>query len=224
MSPVLDVADLEARLRSVPRPVPLLSREETEQLTERQREILEELSDLIADGFAHLTMADLASSLGCSLRTLYGIAASRDLLVLIACDTSLWRAGRTAREAIGTAGEVEPLEAVRRYLRAATLAVGSTTPAFAADLAAVPGGREISSQHTAYLIAITKELLDVAVEERQVAPVDTLVVAHALAGIAHLFVHPDVIETLPGTPKDAADHIADIILRGLTAPVPEGPT
>lgn len=211
------VRSLDERLRAVPRPLPLMSRNEIAALTVRQREILEELTDLIADGFSHLTMADLAARLGCSLRTLYGIASSRDLLVLIACDTNLWRAGRSARAAVGPADN-EPLDAIRRYLFAATQAVSATTPTFVADLANVPGGQEISDAHSRYLVAITKELLDVAVEKGVIEPVDTLVVAHAMAGIASVFIRPDVIDTLPGTPKEASDHIADIILRGLTAP------
>jgi AcrR family transcriptional regulator len=208
---------LEERLRAVPRPVPLMSRDELAQLTVRQREILEELTDLIADGFAHLTMADLAAQLGCSLRTLYGIASSRDLLVLVACDSKLWRAGRAARTAVGP-DSGDPLDAIRRYLLAATRAVSATTPQFVADLATVPRGQAISADHSAYLVAATKELLDVAVEIGDIEPVDTLVVAHAMAGIANVFVRPDVIDTLPGTPKEASDDIADIILRGLTAP------
>lgn len=210
---------LEARLGAVPRPVPVMSRDEMAQLTLRQREILEELTELFANGFSHLTMADIARALGCSLRTLYGIAPSRDLLVLAACDASLWQAGRAARVAVGEADQVEPLEAIRRYLLAATRAVSATTPAFVADLATVPGGAQLNAAHSDYLVAITKELLDAAVEQGHIAPVDTLVIAHAMAGISSIFIRPGIIETLPGTPKDAADLIADTILRGLTAPL-----
>ena len=93
-----------------------------------------------------------------------------------------------------------------------------TTAAFAADLAMVPGGQEISDAHSDYLVGITKELLDVAVELGKIRAFDTLVIAHAMAGISNLFIQPDVIGTLPGTPKQASDQIVDIILRGLTAP------
>lgn len=209
---------IDARIAAIPRPIPVLSRDEAAALTSRQREILDDLTSMIADGFSHLTMADLAGRLGCSLRTLYGIAPSRDLLVLAACDRNLWRTGRAARDSVGPSAVLRPLDGVRRYLEAATRAVNSTTAAFSADLTELPGGQALSDAHTEYLVAVTKELLDMAVERGEIRPVETLVVAHAMAGISSVFIHPDVIETLPGTPKEAADTIVDLVLRGLTAP------
>ena len=209
---------IDERLAGVQRPAPVLSREQTDALTERQREILDDLSALIADGFSRFTMADLAGKLGCSLRTLYGIAPSRDLLVLAACDRNLWAIGRAARDAVDLSGESSALDSVRRYLRAATEAIASTTRAFSEDLAAMPGGRDLNDAHSDYLVAVTKELLDIAVEQGEIEPVETLVVAHAMAGISNVFIQPDVISTLPGTPKQASDAIVDLVLRGLTAP------
>jgi len=219
VSPVRKTSrSIEERLATVPRPVPVMSRQEAAALTSRQREILADLTALISNGFSHLTMADLAGQLGCSLRTLYGIAASRDLLVLLACDRNLWGAGREAREAVGPQIELRPLAGLRRYLRAATRAVSATTAAFSADLSAIPGGQELNDAHTQYLVAITKELLDMAVEQGEIEPVSTLVVAHAMAGISTVFIRPEVIDTLPGSPKQASDQVVDIILGGLTAP------
>lgn len=211
---------LEERLAAVPRPMPVMSREEAAALTARQREILDDLTALMSEGFAHLTMADIAGRLGCSLRTLYGIAPNRDLLVLVACDRSLWGTGRVARRTVGPTGDLEPLDGVRRYLLAATRAVGATTPQLAVDLARLPGGLELSDAHTQYLIAITKELLDIAAERGDIAAVDTNTVSVALASISNVFTQPHVIDTLAGSPKAAADQIIDIILRGLVAPNP----
>ena len=213
-----DLIGLDARLATIRRPAPVLSRSEADALTPRQSEIVDELTALIADGFSHLTMADLAGKLGCSLRTLYGIAPNRDLLVLAACDRNLWMVGRTARKAVDLSAESSALDSVRRYLLAATEAVNSLTAAFTADMAAMPGGRDLDSAHRNYLVAVTAELLDLAVEQGEIEPVETLVVAHAMAGISQLFTAPDVIRTLPGTPKDASDTIVDLVLRGLTAP------
>lgn len=212
-------SSIDERLSAVPRPTPLMSRERAAALTARQRELLDELTEFIAAGFSHLTMADIAAELGCSLRTLYGIAGSRDELVLMACDRNLWTTGRRARADVERAGSaVGPLDAIRRYLCAATRAVSATTGAFAADLASVPGGAELGRTHSDYLVAITKELLDIAVERGDIVAVETTVVARAMAGISNVFIQPDVIDTLPGTPKQASDHVVDLVLRGLVAP------
>ena len=82
------------------------------------------------------TMADIAARAGCSLRTLYDLAPSRDELVLTVIDRNLRHIGRAAVDAM--APDMAPLEAIRAYLRAANLAVASTTPAFARDQAATP--------------------------------------------------------------------------------------
>lgn len=205
--------DLHERLRSVPRPTPVLSREREQGLSTRQREILDQLGALFDDGFADLTMAELAARLSCSLRTLYELAPSRDELVLIVVDRNLWRIGRTAAGALGR--EMAPLDALRSYLQAATVAVAGTTPAFARDLAAVPAAQRLNDAHSDYLVAVTRCLLDLAVERGEVADVDTGAVARVMAGLGRDLSRPEVISTLRSSPKEAADAVVDVILRGL---------
>jgi len=213
---VAERIDLRQRLQAVPRPRPVLSRQRERQLTERQREVLDHLGERFDDGFADLTMAEIAAWAGCSLRTLYGVAPSRDELVLVVVDRNLWRVGRAAREAIEPG--MRPLEALRAYLRAATVAVSRTTTAFAHDLARVPAARQLGDAHSEYLVAVTRQLLDLAVEEGQIADVDTGALARVMAGLGGDLARPEVIGTLRTSPKDAADAVLDILLRGLPAP------
>lgn len=213
MSTVTAVDVTQRRLAAVPRPRPVLDRDRERGLTDRQRELLDQLENLFADGFADLTMAELASRLNCSLRTLYALAPSRDELVLIAVDRHLWRIGRRAREAIGD--DLAPLEAARAYLKAATQAVSSWSAAFARDLSAVPAARHLADAHTAYLYEVTRTLLDLAVERGEVAPVDTAAVSRVLAGLGRFLSGPDISPTLSSSPKHAADAIVDLVLGGM---------
>jgi AcrR family transcriptional regulator len=215
-SPVAERMDLQQRLQAVPRPRPVLARERERRLTERQREVLDRLGELFDAGFADLTMAEIAAWVGCSLRTLYGVAPSRDELVLVVVDRNLWRVGRSAREAI--APGMSALEALRAYLRAATVAVSRTTGAFARDLARMPAAQQLRDAHSEYLVAVTRQLLDLAVEDGQIADVDTGALARVMAGLGGDLARPEVIPTLRTSPKDAADAVLDIILRGLPAP------
>jgi AcrR family transcriptional regulator len=210
--------ELEQRLRAIPAPRPMLSRDDVHRLTDRQRELLAQLGGLFRDGFADLTMSEIAGRLNCSLRTLYGLAPSRDELVLTVVDTHLWRVGREAMAAITP--DMAPLDAIRTYLSAATVAVSGTTEAYSRDLAAMPAARRRNGDHADYVVAVTRTLLDLAVERGDIAPVDTAAVAHTLATVGQEFIRPEVMATLRTPPKDAADTVVDLVLRGLTAPTP----
>lgn len=194
----------------------MLSRDDLAALTDRQRELLGELGRLFRDGFAHLTMADIAGQLNCSLRTLYGLAPSRDELVLTVVDSHLWRIGRDARAAIEP--DMAPLEAVRAYLSAATVAVSATTEAYARDLGAMAAAQRRNGDHADYVVAVTRTLLDLAVERGDIADVDTAAVARVLANLGQDFIRPEVIATLRSSPKVAADAVVDIVLAGLPRP------
>ena len=215
MTSATATVDLLDLLRDVPAPHPVLDHERERQLTDRQRDVLDRLVELFDEGFSHLTMADLAARLNCSLRTLYGLAPSRDELVLTVIDRNLRRIGRQAIGAIDP--DTEPLDVIRAYLVAANLAVAATTPAFARDQAATPATHRLATAHSDYLVAVTRTLLDLAVERGDIATTDTAAVARVVAGLGALFVLPENLEAIESTPKEAADAMVDVILRGLTA-------
>jgi AcrR family transcriptional regulator len=214
-TPIVSSSAMMRRISAVHRPKPVLDRDREGALSGRQRELLDQMERLFANGFANLTMAQLASRLNCSLRTLYAIAPSRDELVLIAVDRNLWRVGRAAHNAIRP--HVAPLAAVRAYLETATIAVSGWTEAFARDLAALPATRDLYDGHNLYLFEVTKALLDLAVEQGDILKVDTAAVGRVLAGLGRFFSDPDVIPTLRSSPKEAADTVVDLLLRGLLA-------
>jgi AcrR family transcriptional regulator len=206
----------EERLRfpGVPAPRPLLGPETVRRLTTRQREILDELEKILAvEGLADLTMAEIAAQVNCSLRTLYGISPRKEELVLAVVDRRLRGIGRAAMEPLRAS--MSPLEALRAYLQAANEAVQPTTVAYARELADIPGASRLLDAHESYVISVTRSLLDRAVAEGQIAPIDTLSVAHVLGGLGREFARPDVAEVAGESPKATADAVAEIILRGL---------
>jgi AcrR family transcriptional regulator len=207
-------SEVTARIRSVTPPLALMPPEREEALTQRQRELLDELTQLFEHGWADLTMADLAARMNCSLRTLYELAPTRDELVLTVVDRNLWRVGQRATASV-TAPDIAPLDAIRSYLRAATVAVAAVSPAFARDLAAMPAAQALEDAHNDYLVAVTRALLDLAVEQRAMGPVDTAAVARTMAGLGRDLSRPEVMATMASSPKDAADTIVDVVLRGL---------
>ncbi len=208
----------EERLRfpGVRAPKPLLSAEIERQLGARQLELLDELEEkLLGEGLADLTMAEIAARLSCSLRTLYGIAPSKDELLLTIVDRRLRCIGRAAIEALRAS--MRPLDALRTYLQAANAAVQPEALALSADLAKVAGAGRLFDAHESYLTAVTQSLLDRAVAEGEIAPVDTAAVAHVLAGLGREFARPEVAEIAQASPKETADAISEVILQGLLA-------
>ena len=208
--------DARVRFPGVRAPKPLLTPEDERQLSARQLEVLDELEQmLLSDGIADFTMAEIAALVGCSLRTLYGIAPSKDELLLTIVDRRLHRIGRAAIEALNAS--MQPLDALRTYLQTANEAVQPETVAMSADLAQVNGAQRLVSTHEAYLIAVTQNLLDRAVAEGQIVPVDTASVAHVLGRLGGEFARPDVAEIAQASPKETADAISELILQGLLA-------
>jgi len=200
-------------------PKPLLSPETEQRLTARQRELLDELEKLVArEELADLTMAEIASLLNCSLRTLYGIAPSKEELVLTVVDRRLHRIGRQAIGALDASQS--PLSALRAYLQTANEAVQPESVAFAREFAALPGAKRLLDAHEAYVMAVTRSLLDRAVAEGEIAPLDTGSLAHVLGGLGREFARPEVAAAAAAPPKATADAIADVILRGLVADRP----
>jgi AcrR family transcriptional regulator len=213
--PVMGIdGTVRARLRDEPRPARLLPADREAALTPRQREVLDRLGAILDEqGFAGATMAGLAEQARCSLRTLYTLAATRDDLVLTVVDRALWAAGRAAWHAM--AAEPSPLAALRAYLHTTTAVITDWSAAFARDITAMPRAQELRAAHDAYLVAVIRTLLDLAVREREIGPVDTVAVARVLAELGRTFTRPDVLPTLAGSPRDAADLLVDVVLAGL---------
>lgn len=200
-------------VRDVKGPRPVMSRQTEAALTTRQREVLDRLHEVFLDGFAHLTMADMASAASCSLRTLYEVASSKDELVRIVVDRHLWGIGRTATGALEDT--MAPLDAIRAHLRAAHVAIADTTEPFANDSDSDSGTSSISAAHAQYLIDVTRALLDEAVARGDIAEVDTAAIARVMANVGADLASPAVLPTLETPPKVAADAIVDLVLRGL---------
>lgn len=208
--------DARRRLRfpGVRAPKPLLPPETERRLTARQRQLLDQLEELVAaERLADLTMAEIAAEVNCSLRTLYGISPSKEELVLTVVDRRLNRIGRTAIGSLDAS--LSPLAALRAYLRAANEAVQPETAAFSRDFAGIPGAERLLDAHERYVIAVTQSLLDRALAEGQIRPVDTASIAHVLGGLGREFARPELAEVAAAPPKPTADAIAEIILRGL---------
>ncbi|MFT4865676.1 MAG: AcrR family transcriptional regulator, partial [Ilumatobacter sp.] len=131
-------------------PQPLLPRRTEERLGARHREILDQLeAQFLERGFATATVAALASAVGCSRRTLYELAPSKDALVLMVLDRFLHRVGRSALDTVDHDAPIA--DQVRSYINGA-LELQRLTAAFADDLDDDPAARRLLDRHFRYVM------------------------------------------------------------------------
>ena len=100
----------------------------------------------LAEGFRHLTLADIAGRLRCSKSTLYTLGQTKEQVTV----NVVRRFFRTAAQQVesATAAHQAPGERIAAYLRAIGDALRPASAGFMADLAANAFAREIYEQNT----------------------------------------------------------------------------
>lgn len=128
-------------------------------LTGRQVELRGQLVDLVvAEGFRHLTMDQVAARLNCSKRSLYALAASKEQLAVLAVREFF----RQATEQVETTltRTRTPARRLTRYLAAVAEALRPASRAFHDDVAAFAPATEIYEQNTLAAAQRVRELID----------------------------------------------------------------
>lgn len=113
----------------------------------RHSELFDALvSLLLAEGFAHLTLDDVAARLRCSKRTLYALAGSKEQLVRAAVVHFFERATEHVEAAV--AARTDPEARLAAYLRAVADELAAASPRFTDDMAAFPPAAEVYARNT----------------------------------------------------------------------------
>jgi AcrR family transcriptional regulator len=129
----------------------------------RAEQLLDELEEtFLAEGFHHLSIAELATRLRTSRRTFYELAPSRDELVLVVLDRIFQRMGRQAHDALAEIDD--PLDRVEAYLSTALPELRRMTARFNADLDRQPAARRLYADHVRYGVAVVGDLVQEAIE------------------------------------------------------------
>ncbi len=193
-------------------PRPLLSRSAEEKLGPRHSEVLDRLEHLfLAEGFSQLTIGGLAAGVGCSRRTLYELAPSKEQLVLVVLDRLLHRKGRTAFAAIE---HDQPLiDQLHQYV------TGGIDFEFRAavydDLADDPAARRLLDRHYRFGRTVIERLVTVGIERREFRPVNPAVVAATIAGSGLYLNQPDIIDDIGLDRSQILDEMLDFVLPSL---------
>jgi AcrR family transcriptional regulator len=196
-------------------PRPLLSQHAEARLGPRHREVLDQLESLfLAEGFASFSVRELAAGVGCSRRTLYELAPSKDELVLVVLDRFLHRVGRTALESIDPSRPVA--EQLREYYRGGR-ELQRQTVVFSNDLAGEPAARRLLDRHFRYAMAVMERLVAAGIESGEFRPVTPTVVAGILAGGGLYFNQPGVLDDLDRSNDAILDEVIDLAITAIRA-------
>lgn len=195
------------------RPRPILSQRAEQQLGARHREVLDHLEALFLDeGFSGFSVRELAAHVGCSRRTLYELAPSKDELVLLVFDRFLHRVGRAALDSIDTS---QPFtDQIRAYFLGG-IELQRITHMFGEDLAEDPAARRLFDRHYGYVMAITEQLVQRGIDAGEFRPVTPAVVAGLLAGGSQFFNQPDVQTDTDLDLGHAVDELLDLVVLAL---------
>jgi AcrR family transcriptional regulator len=193
-------------------PRPLLSRTAEARLGPRHREVLDQLEELfMRSGFASFTIGDLASEVGCSRRTLYELAPSKEQLVLIVIDRRLHRMGRSALDSIDSAMPL--LEQVRQYIKG-----GLDFLMFAPlvdDLVDDAPARRLIDRHYRFVMTVVQRLIALGVERGEFANVDPAIVGAVVTGSSLYMTQPEIAADSGLPVRELVDGMLDLVLGAL---------
>lgn len=207
------------RLLRAGAPRPLLSRSAEARLGPRQHDVLEQLETIFLDsGFSSLTIADLAAGVGCSRRTLYEIAPSRDQLVLVVLDRFLHKKGRSALDSIDPTDSFD--RQIRAYLGGGVKFVWHAP--LADDLADDAPARRLVDRHYRFVMTVIERLVSLGIDTGEFRPVNPAIVAAAITGASLFIDEPDMTERLGITRTDTIEQILDLVLPSITASLRAG--
>lgn len=144
--------------------------------TRRRTELFDALVELfLVEGFAQLTLDDIASTLRCSKSTLYTLASSKEQLVRAATVHFFRRATETVEAQLRSA--TEPADRIATYLSAVGTTLGAASDRFMADLDSFPPAREVYETNTRIAADRVRQLIVEGVNNGRFRTVDVEFVA-----------------------------------------------
>ena len=184
--------------------------------TRRRGELFDALLDLfLAEGFAHVTLDDIAARLRCSKGTLYTLAGSKEQLVHAVTVHFFRRATDDVEHRV--AGVSGARDRITAYLTAVGTALGVASEKFMADLEAFAPARAVYEQNTAIAARRVGELIaeGVAAEEFRVVHASF---AADLAAAMMVRIQQGIVRSTTGLDDAAAyRELAAIVTAGITS-------
>jgi AcrR family transcriptional regulator len=170
---------------------------------------------ILADGFRNLAVSDIAARLGCSRRTLYELAPTKDELVLIAIDCVYQRIGHKAQQQLRRIED--PIERVCAFVGAAIAALSSASLDFVEDVESHAGARSVVDAHVRFALACLMDVIEEGISRGTFRAVNVAVAARVFQAAVASTMRPEVLMAVQLSEAEALNELTELILRGLIA-------
>lgn len=179
--------------------------------------LLGELERLfVAEGFAHLSVADLAARLRVSRSTLYRLATGKQELAELVISRMFDRMGETVRVELAEAAD--PAARVAACLGSGAAPARSGGLEFSRDLEANPGTRAICDRRQALAMGVLEGLVEDGVRSGGFRPVPAALVVQVADAARTRLRDSAVLAALGMTHAEAIDALTGILLDGISRP------
>ena len=171
---------------------------------------------VLAEGFAHLTLDDIAARLRCSKRTLYTLAGSKEQLVRAAVVRFFRDATGRVEDAVARARTART--SLAAYLGAVSTELAAASTSFFDDVAAFPPAAEVYERNTRAAARHISRLIDDGVATGEFRAVHTGFVADLIAAQMVRIQQRAVAEATGLSDSEAYAELATLVLAGLAQP------
>lgn len=209
-------AKLRAMTSKPPWITPLGARARPRRMPEaRREELLQRLEDLIlVEGFAHLTVDDVASRLQCSKSTLYGIAASKEQLVAAAVRHFFREA--TERIEGKVAPITDPAQRIATYLAGVGTEMRRMSPQCYGDMVSSAPTAEIYAKNSLAAARRVGEFIQTGIAAGAFRAVNAEFVGASVSLLIDGIQHGELLERTGLSSGDAFTELANLVLDALT--------
>lgn len=193
---------------------PPAGREPSRRGAARREELFDELvALLLREGFAELTLDDVAARLRCSKRTLYGLARSKEQLVRAAVVHFFKRVASAVDAEV--AGSTGPAERLVAYFGAVARQLDGVSVEFFDDVAAFPPAAEVYEQNIRAAVRRIEHLIDEGVQSGEFRSVHVPLAADVIASTMVRIQQRRVVAATGLADSVAYEALATLLLHGL---------
>jgi AcrR family transcriptional regulator len=185
-----------------------------ERWSTRQVTLLDDLESLFTtEGFRHLTIGDLAARTRASRRTLYGIAASKEELVLVVVDRFFNRMGKDARQRAEHVAHIG--DKIEAYFSASVDRNAELSPAFLQDVEGYLPTKQLYDRHQALAVTALETMVRAAMESGAMRHGSPALIADILDAVIKRLRDPEILAKIGASKSDALKAFGEFCREGI---------